>query len=136
VIATVDLRDPDPAAVDAGLQEAGFLLVTGHGVDAALRAELRAAARRFFALPASVKRAYAVGVGGRGWLPPGVEANGAVEGPDPDGGEHPPDLKESFAIGPDTPTGTRPSTRCGSRRTSGPPRCPSCRPSPRGTWRR
>lgn len=105
MIATVDLRDPDPAAVDAGLQEAGFLLVTGHGVDAALRTELRAAARRFFALPASVKQAYAVGVGGRGWLPPGVEANGAVEGPDPDGREHPPDLKESFAIGPDTTTG-------------------------------
>lgn len=105
MIATVDLRVPGPAAVDAGLQEAGFPLVTGHGVDAALRAEPRAAARRFFALPATVKRAYAVGVGGRGWLPLGVGANGAVEGPDPDGGEHPPDLKESFAIGPGTPTG-------------------------------
>ncbi|WP_218588933.1 hypothetical protein [Pseudonocardia oceani] len=32
MIATVDLRGPDPAAVDTGLQEAGFLLVTGHGV--------------------------------------------------------------------------------------------------------
>jgi isopenicillin N synthase-like dioxygenase len=100
VIATVDLRDPDPAAVDAGLQEAGFLLVTGHGVDPGLRADLRAAARRFFALPGTTKQAYAVRVGGRGWLPPGVEANAGVEG-----GEHPPDLKESFAIGPETPTG-------------------------------
>jgi isopenicillin N synthase-like dioxygenase len=63
-------------------------------------AELRAAARRFFALPETVKRGYAVGVGGRGWLPPGVEANAAVEG-----AEGPPDLTESFAIGPQTPTG-------------------------------
>ena len=41
-------------------------------------------------------------IGGRGWLAPGVEANGNVEG-----GDNPPDLKESFAIGPDTPTGDR-----------------------------
>lgn len=47
-----------------------------------------------------MKRRYAARVGGRGWLPPGVEAAAGVEG-----GEHPADLKESFAIGPDTPTG-------------------------------
>jgi isopenicillin N synthase-like dioxygenase len=87
-------------AVDEALQQAGFLLVTGHGVDAALRAEVRAAARAFFALPAEVKARYAVRIGGRGWLAPGVEANGNVEG-----AETPPDLKESFAVGPDTPTG-------------------------------
>ncbi|WP_433275923.1 isopenicillin N synthase family dioxygenase [Pseudonocardia xinjiangensis] len=87
-------------AVDEALQRAGFLLVTGHGVDAALRAEVRAAARAFFALPAEVKARYAVRIGGRGWLAPGVEANGNVEGT-----ETPPDLKESFAVGPDTPTG-------------------------------
>ena len=34
-------------------------------------------------------------VGGRGWLAPGVEANGYAEGT-----ETPPDLKESFAVGP------------------------------------
>jgi isopenicillin N synthase-like dioxygenase len=86
--------------VDAALQKAGFLLVTGHGVDPGLRAEVRAAARRFFALPAQVKQRYAVRIGGRGWLAPGVEANGNVEGE-----ETPPDLKESFAIGPDSATG-------------------------------
>jgi isopenicillin N synthase-like dioxygenase len=105
-IPTVDLaawRAGDPAvgpAVDSALQRAGFLLVTGHGIDADLRAEVRAAARRFFALPAEVKAGYAVRIGGRGWLAPGVEANGWVEGE-----PTPPDLKESFAAGADTRTG-------------------------------
>jgi isopenicillin N synthase-like dioxygenase len=105
-IPTVDLgawrrgdADVGPA-VDAALQKAGFLLVTGHGVDPGLRAEVRAAARRFFALPAEVKQRYAVRIGGRGWLAAGVEANGNVEGE-----ETPPDLKESFAVGPDSATG-------------------------------
>jgi isopenicillin N synthase-like dioxygenase len=106
MIPTIDLtawRSGDPMigpAVDDGLQRAGFLLATGHGVDDALRAEVRAAARRFFALPTEVKEEYAVRIGGRGWLAPGVEANGNVEGV-----ETPPDLKESFAVGPETPTG-------------------------------
>ncbi len=105
-IPTVDLgawRDGDPTVgptVDAALQRAGFLLVGGHGVDAGLRAEVRAAARRFFALPAEVKQRYAVRIGGRGWLAPGVEANGWVEG-----APTPPDLKESFAAGADTAVG-------------------------------
>jgi isopenicillin N synthase-like dioxygenase len=106
MIPTVDLsawRAGDPAVgptVDEGLQRAGFLLASGHGVDDALRAEVRAAARRFFALPVEVKQQYAVRIGGRGWLAPGMEANGNVEGV-----ETPPDLKESFAVGPETPTG-------------------------------
>jgi isopenicillin N synthase-like dioxygenase len=106
MIPTIDLsawRAGDPAigpTVDEALQKAGFLLAAGHGVDDALRAEVRAAARRFFALPTEVKQEYAVRIGGRGWLAPGVEANGNVEGV-----ETPPDLKESFAIGPETPTG-------------------------------
>ena len=55
-------------------------------------------------------------IGGRGWLAPGVESNAnadglglvdgsAAEGPGKAGADNPPDLKESFAIGPDTPTG-------------------------------
>ena len=108
-IPTIDLgtwRPGGPEAValatqiDTALQRAGFLLVTGHGVDAAWRADVRAAARRFFALPEEVKRRYAARIGGRGWLAPGVEANALVEG-----AETPPDLKESIAVGPDTPTG-------------------------------
>lgn len=107
-IPTIDLaawRAGDPTVgptVDAALQEAGFLLVSGHGVDPALPAEVRAAAKAFFALPTEVKARYAVAVGGRGWLGPGLEANGRVEGVD-----SPPDLKESFTIGPHVPTGDR-----------------------------
>jgi isopenicillin N synthase-like dioxygenase len=41
-----------------------------------------------------------VTVGGRGWLPPGVEANAYSEGT-----ETPPDMKESFAVGADRKTG-------------------------------
>ena len=86
--------------VDAALRSVGFLLITGHGVEASLRADVRAACRAFFAQPDAVKRRYAVTVGGRGWLPPGVEANGYAEGT-----ETPPDLKESYAVGADQPTG-------------------------------
>lgn len=88
------------AAVDAALQDVGFLLVTGHGVPRDSRDAVRAAARRFFAMPAGVKEPYAVTVAGRGWLPPGVEANGYAEGT-----ETPPDLKESYSVGADQPTG-------------------------------
>jgi isopenicillin N synthase-like dioxygenase len=86
--------------VDAALSRVGFMLVTGHGVPRALAGEVRAAAREFFALPDAVKQPYAVAVNGRGWLPPGVEANGYAEGT-----ETPPDLKQSFTFGADRPTG-------------------------------
>ncbi|MFT4044388.1 MAG: 2-oxoglutarate and iron-dependent oxygenase domain-containing protein [Gordonia sp. (in: high G+C Gram-positive bacteria)] len=88
------------AAVDESLQRAGFLLVTGHGIDPALPAALRSAAREFFALPTSVKQQYAVSVGGRGWIGPGLEANGYAEGT-----ETPPDLKETYNSGAQTPVG-------------------------------
>jgi isopenicillin N synthase-like dioxygenase len=88
------------AQVDEALQRVGFLLVTGHGVPRSARNDVRAAARRFFHLPSSVKEQYAVTVAGRGWLPPGVEANGYAEGT-----ETPPDLKESYSVGADRPTG-------------------------------
>ncbi|MBX7456424.1 isopenicillin N synthase family oxygenase [Mycolicibacterium sp. 3033] len=109
VIASIDLSvwrqggaDADAVAadVDEGLQRAGFILVTGHGVDASLAADVRAAAREFFALPAPVKSRYAVPVGGHGWIGPGAEANGYAEGT-----ETPPDLKESFSLGAETATG-------------------------------
>ena len=86
--------------MDAALQSVGFFLITGHGVPDELRARVRAEARAFFALPPETKQRYAVTVAGRGWLPPGVEANGYAEGT-----QTPPDLKESFAVGADQPTG-------------------------------
>ncbi|OBF52728.1 isopenicillin N synthase family dioxygenase [Mycolicibacterium monacense] len=109
MIATIDLSrwyaggaeaDAVAAEVDEGLQQAGFILVTGHGVDPVLAADGRAAARAFFAQPHAVKSRYSVPVGGHGWIGPGAEANGYAEGT-----ETPPDLKESFSLGADTPTG-------------------------------
>jgi isopenicillin N synthase-like dioxygenase len=88
------------AQVDDALQRVGFFLITGHGVPSELRAQVRAQARAFFALPAGIKQRYAVTVGGRGWLPPGVEGNAYAEGT-----ETPPDMKESFAVGADEQTG-------------------------------
>src|SRR5260370_14688292 len=88
------------AQVDAALQSVGFFLISGHGVADDLCARVRAQARAFFALPAGAKPRYAVTVGGRRWLPPRVQANGYAEGT-----ETPPDLKESFAVGADQPTG-------------------------------
>ncbi|MEO7234878.1 MAG: 2-oxoglutarate and iron-dependent oxygenase domain-containing protein [Lapillicoccus sp.] len=87
--------------VDAALRRVGFLVVTGHGVDPAERAAVRSAARAFFALPPEAKRRYAVSVAGRGWLPPGVEANAYA---DPYADEAPAaaaDLKESYSVGAD-----------------------------------
>ncbi|MFJ9565656.1 isopenicillin N synthase family dioxygenase [Streptomyces fuscichromogenes] len=107
-IPTIDLRpwldgDEDgrreiARTVDAALRTAGFLLVTGHGVEDELRDAVREAARAFFALPAEVKAAYEVKVGGRGWLGPKAEANGYSEGT-----ETPPDLKESLTFATDDP---------------------------------
>lgn len=108
-IATIDLSrwyaggaqaDAVAAEVDEGLQRAGFILVTGHGVDIGLAAQVRAASREFFALPDDVKARYSVPVGGHGWLGPGAEANALVEGT-----ESPPDLKESYSLGAETATG-------------------------------
>ncbi|WP_326604380.1 isopenicillin N synthase family oxygenase [Streptomyces sp. NBC_01799] len=94
------VRRETAATVDAALRAAGFLLVTGHGVDPALRTAIRDAARGFFRLPAAVKEPYAVKVGGRGWLGPGAEANGCAEGT-----QTPPDLKESLSFAAEDPTG-------------------------------
>jgi len=109
VIATVDISrwreggaaaDAVAAEVDESLQQAGFILVTGHGVDQGLAAAVRKASRDFFAQPVEVKQRYSVPVGGHGWIGPGAEANGYSEGT-----ETPPDLKESFSLGAETATG-------------------------------
>ena len=46
-----DGRAEVAAQVDEALRTAGFLLITGHGVPDELRAEVRALAHEFFALP-------------------------------------------------------------------------------------
>jgi isopenicillin N synthase-like dioxygenase len=90
------------AKVDETLRTAGFMLISGHGVPTELGTEARRLARKFFALPQELKEKYAVGVDGRGWIPPGAEANGRA-----DGSDAPPDLKESYALHTDNPTGNR-----------------------------
>lgn len=85
-------------AVDYALHTSGFLRVRGHGVPAEVRARARENAAVFFSLPPEVKERYRSRVGGRGWIPLGAEANGYASGVDT-----PPDLKESFSIGPDDP---------------------------------
>lgn len=66
--------------VDEALQDSGFLLLEHHGVPAALAATLRVEARAWFASSPEDKQPYATVVGGRGWIPPGLEANGYAEG--------------------------------------------------------
>ncbi|TDO07260.1 isopenicillin N synthase-like dioxygenase [Mycobacterium sp. BK086] len=109
MIATIDISrwraggaeaDIVAAELDEGLQRAGFILVTGHGIDPALAAAVRAASRQFFSLPDAVKRQYSVPVGGHGWIAPGAEANAYAEGT-----ETPPDLKESYSLGAETAVG-------------------------------
>ena len=109
MIATVDISrwhaggaeaDAVAADLDEGLQGAGFILVTGHGIDLKLSAAVRAAAREFFDLPEEVKGRYSVAVGGHGWIAPGAEANAYAEGT-----ETPPDLKESYSLGAETAVG-------------------------------
>src|ERR1700709_2062316 len=109
VIATVDISrwhdggaaaDAVAAEVDESLQQAGFILVTGHGVDKGLAGAGRSASRDFFAQSDDVKQRYSVPVGGHGWIGPGAEANGYAEGT-----ETPPDLKESYSLGAETAPG-------------------------------
>jgi isopenicillin N synthase-like dioxygenase len=133
-VPSIDLRpwfsgDPDgrrlvAGQVDHALRTAGFLLVTGHGVDHALRTEVRALAREFFSLPEEVKAGYAVSVGGRGWIPPGAEANGYAEGT-----ETPADLKESFSFAADDPTGDPTTDEVWFRPNVWPAEVPALRPA-------
>lgn len=87
-------------AVDDALQSSGFLLINDPTMPRGLAANVRAAAHEFFRLPLETKERFRSQVGGRGWLPFGVEANGYAEGL-----ATPPDRKESFSVGPGTRTG-------------------------------
>jgi isopenicillin N synthase-like dioxygenase len=90
------------ARMDQALRQSGFLLIENHGVPAGLRDRLRAEASRFFALPEEQKNRYATPLAGRGWLPPGGEANAFYgEVADPSRA----DMKESLTNGRDFLTG-------------------------------
>jgi isopenicillin N synthase-like dioxygenase len=63
-------------AIGSACRELGFFYAIGHGIERELVLRLRAAARRFFALPEASKRAISMERGGRawrGWFPLGGE---------------------------------------------------------------
>lgn len=90
-------REQTAARICESLERIGFFVITGHGVsDDIIRAGY-AAAVEFFDQPNAVKAELAVipGTLPRGYLPFGSVALGKTEGEDT-----PPDLKQSFALGP------------------------------------
>ena len=90
------------ARLDRAMQDSGFFMVGGHGIDDAVKERIRESSRAFFALPDAVKQAYATGVGGRGWIARGREAN-AFYGEVADAEKA--DLKETFTLGREDPAG-------------------------------
>lgn len=95
--ATDDARRRVGREIDAACRDTGFLLVTGHGVDPALRDELEWMMRDFFALPEGVKAEIAMPKGGlawRGWFPVGGELTSGQ-----------PDRKEGVYFGTELPAG-------------------------------
>lgn len=87
-------------AVDDACRNVGFLAITGHRVDPALIDRMLAVSRQYFALPLEEKMQLKMPPDRyRGYTPLGAEILAATLG-----NETPPDLKESFSIGPpDTP---------------------------------
>jgi len=83
-------------AVDEACATIGFIVVTGHGVAASLIDDMRAVSRQFFDEPVEQKRKLKMPADRyRGYIALGNEAlaNSLDE-------ETPPDIKESFSIGP------------------------------------
>lgn len=85
------------ARLDASLRDTGFVMVTGHGVDPALRAAVRTAARTAFDLPPAVKEGYR-NEGDGGWTGPGGISAGAIRD-----AASPPDLVELWSLYPHHP---------------------------------
>lgn len=85
------------SAVGTACREIGFFTLAGHGVSAALTAQVEAAARAFFDLPAEVKARVPLTTSGAGYSPLQGEALAATRGE-----ATPADLKESFNAGADT----------------------------------
>jgi isopenicillin N synthase-like dioxygenase len=103
-IPVVDLSaSPDDvaAAVDEALRRIGFMAVVGHGVPEAVADEAWDAAVAFFALDAAEKERSVDPDGPYGYSPLRAEALARSRG-----GESPPDLKESFNLGPFDRTAT------------------------------
>ncbi len=99
-VPTIDLRD-DRASVSAAIDDAcrrvGFFQVIGHELDHDLEHSAWEAARAFFELPLSDKMAVRIPTGDAyGYGPFAAERLAASRGE-----TTPPDLKETFSVGPD-----------------------------------
>ncbi len=93
---TDEAKQSVASAVDEACRATGFLVVTGHGVSADLISELREVTMGYFALPHETKMKYKMPPDRyRGHLTSGSESLAASYGM-----EAPPDIKESFSIGP------------------------------------
>lgn len=95
-----DERRRTAEEVDSALTEVGFLIVTNHGIPNELIDDVRSACDDVFALPPETKLRYRQtdGIGGPGWTPIGAEANSYASGQ-----ASPPDLKETWTVGPVAP---------------------------------
>jgi isopenicillin N synthase-like dioxygenase len=98
VIPVIDVSHPDaPAAIDRACRTVGFFQIVGHGLDPAAEAAAWEASREFFALPTEDKLAVSIADGDAyGYGPYRAERLAASLG-----AVTPPDLKETFSIGPE-----------------------------------
>jgi isopenicillin N synthase-like dioxygenase len=108
---TIDLARAGAAAareIDRICRETGFLAVSGHGVPPALVADVVRVSREFFDLPLEKKMRVAMPFTGYpyGYSPFEKEALAQSYG-----SSTPPDLKESFSIGPQVTWAARPGNR-------------------------
>lgn len=84
-------------AVDAACRETGFFTIAGHGVPEELTARVRKLCADYFALPLDEKKkSVPPARAPRGYSPPGSRSLAYTR----EGVEAPPDLQESFAVGP------------------------------------
>ncbi len=103
-VPTIDLRG-DPAevatAIDESCRRVGFFQVVGHGLDPSVEAAAWSAARGFFELPDTAKLAVRIPNGDAyGYGPFAAERLAASLGD-----ATPPDLKETFSVGPSADRG-------------------------------
>ena len=107
-IPVVDLDDSGAVArIAAACEHHGFLVITNHGIDERVIDAAWSAARKFFDLPVPDKMAVAMPYPGYpyGYAPLQGERLAASLGT-----ETPPDLKETFSMGPVDPPATAPAT--------------------------
>ncbi len=97
MIPIIDVSQPDaPTAIDRACREIGFFQILGHGLDPRVEAAAWESARAFFELPLAEKMAVAIPDGDAyGYGPFAAERLAASRGE-----VTPPDLKETFSVGP------------------------------------